>query len=158
MLIKHKQRQSKTFTKTYRIPIMSLTSSSSTSLATVMATSTAFHLIGSKFAAASTVLSANIGKKPSSFETTPTRFLGEECMPFSSRFRQNKTDTGILGCTDPNSICVKDTLSSLGGRCISQDAGRRELQDAEDYCTEKCTGNGACEGLSQDFDQIQIQY
>ena len=36
-------------------------------------------------------------------------------MPFSSRFRQNKTDTGILGCTDPNSICVKDTLSSLGG-------------------------------------------
>ena len=85
------------------------------------------------------------------FETAQTRFLGEECMPFSSRFRQNKTDTGILGCTDPNSICVKDTLSSLGGRCVSQDAGRRELQDAEDYCTEKCTGNSACEGLSQDF-------
>ena len=77
--------------------------------------------------------------------------LGEECS-FAASFmlRANQADTGVLGCTDPQSICVEDELSSLGGRCTSNVIVSRELQNTP-ACNEKCTGNNACQGLTQDF-------
>ena len=130
---------------------------SSTSLATAMATSTAFHLIGSRFAVASAVLSVNEGMPSRHLDTvTESALLGEECIPlFSSKLRSERNaDMGILGCPEPGLVCARDELSSLGGRCVSRDTvGHRKLQyGGGNYtCLEKCTGDGACEGLSQDF-------
>ena len=128
--------------------------SSSTSLATAMATSTVFHLIGSRFAVASAVLSTNEGMMhDSNFDIKQSPLLGEECVPlFSPKLRERNADVGVLGCPEAGLVCKRDELSSLGGRCVSQDAlGHRKLQDEEEYCPEKCTGEKACEGLSQDF-------
>eukprot|EP00956_Cyclotella_meneghiniana_P000382 scaffold441_cov21-Cyclotella_meneghiniana.AAC.1 len=130
--------------------------SSSTSLATAMAASTAFHLIGSRFAVASAVLSNNEGMHDNpllDIEQSP--LLGEECLPlFSPKHRERNADVGVLGCPEAGLVCKRDELSSLGGRCVSRDAAghNRKLQDdEEEYCPEKCTGDGACEGLSQEF-------
>ena len=86
---------------------------------------------------------------------TQSALLGEECIPlFSSKLgSERNADMGILGCPELGLVCARDELSSLGGRCVSQDAvGHRKLQSGGDYsCLEKCTGDGACEGLSQDF-------
>ena len=129
--------------------------SSSTSLATAIATSTVFHLTGSRFAVASAVLSNNEGVVLSSdMDIEHSPLLGEECVPlFSPKLRERNADVGVLGCPEAGLVCKRDELSSLGGRCVSQDAaGHRKLQDdEEEYCPEKCTGDGACEGLSQDF-------
>ena len=129
--------------------------SSSTLLATAMATSTVFHLIGSRFAVASAVLSNNEGVVLSSdMDIEHSPLLGEECVPLLSpkHHRERSADIGVLGCPEAGLVCQMDKLSSLGGRCVSQDAvGHRKLLDEEEYCPEKCTGEKACEGLSQDF-------
>ena len=76
---------------------------------------------------------------------------GEECsVVVSSKLRGYGSDTGILGCTDPKAVCVEDKLSSLGGRCASSAIVSRALQSTP-ACTQKCTGEGACEGLTLDF-------
>ena len=133
--------------------------SSSTLLATAMATSTVFHLIGSRFAVASAVLSNNEGMihihDSNLLDIEQSPLLGEECVPlFSPKLRERSADIGVLGCPEAGLVCKRDELSSLGGRCVSRDAAghNRKLQDDEgEYCPEKCTGDGACEGLSQDF-------
>ena len=77
--------------------------------------------------------------------------LGEECS-FAASFKlgAHQADTGVLGCTDPQSICVEDELSSLGGRCTSTVIVSRELQDTAP-CATKCTGANACQGLTPAF-------
>jgi hypothetical protein len=61
--------------------------------------------------------------------------------------RGQPADPGILGCSDPDYICVEDELSSLGGRCAPRAVAGRELQHTPP-CTSKCSDNG-CTGLSQ---------
>ena len=119
-----------------------------------MTASTAFHLIGSRFAVASAVLSTNEGMHDSNLDIEQSPLLGEECVPLFShmRVREHVADVGVLGCHEAGLVCKRDELSSLGGRCVSRDAlGHRKLQNEEEYCPEKCTGVGACEGLPQDF-------
>ena len=120
-----------------------------------MAASAAFHLIGSRFAVASAVLSNNEGMihihDSNLLDIEQSPLSGEECVPLL--LRERIADVGVLGCPEAGLVCKRDEHSSLGGRCVSQDAaGHRKLQDdEEEYCPEKCTGDGACEGLSQDF-------
>ena len=90
-------------------------------------------------------------------ETSPggsdanTSSLGEECsFAASFKLRAYQADTGVLGCSDPQSICVEDELSSLGGRCTSTAFVSRELQNTP-ACTQKCTPASACAGLSATF-------
>ena len=75
---------------------------------------------------------------------------GEECSFVTSlQLKRPEADTGILGCK-PNYVCVEDSLSSLGGRCVMGEKVHRHLQNTP-ACTAKCTGTDACRGLSQDF-------
>ena len=89
-------------------------------------------------------------------ETSPggsdanTSSLGEECsFAASFKLRAYQADTGVLGCSDPQSICVEDELSSLGGRCTSTAFVSRELQFVA--CPQKCDPPAACAGLSPTF-------
>ena len=78
-------------------------------------------------------------------------FHGEECaFVASSKLRGYDADTGILGCTDTDAICVEDKLSSLGGRCTSSAIVKRRLQSTQP-CNAKCTGINACQNLTQTF-------
>lgn len=76
--------------------------------------------------------------------------IGEECSFVTSlQLKSQEADTGILRC-NPNYICVEDSLSSLGGRCVISKKVHRNLQNTP-ACSVKCTGTDACRGLSQDF-------
>ena len=75
-----------------------------------------------------------------------TRTLGEECYFVSSGLRSNDADTEILGCAE-GFVCEEHSHSSLGGFCVSPYMKQRGLTS----CTTKCTGDLACEGLSNDF-------
>lgn len=71
--------------------------------------------------------------------------INQECT-FLSVLEQTTADSGILGC-GTGSICIEDTLSSLGGRCVSAlDSEERQMQS----CV-KCTGTKACLGLTTEF-------
>ncbi|KAL7517481.1 hypothetical protein ACHAWX_002400 [Stephanocyclus meneghinianus] len=71
--------------------------------------------------------------------------INQECT-FLSVLEQTTADSGILGC-GTGSICIEDTLSSLGGRCVSAlDSEERQMQS----CV-KCTGTKACLGLTTAF-------
>lgn len=81
--------------------------------------------------------------------------LGKECLFSNSYYAEGgRADTGILGCSDPQYVCVEDSLSSLGGRCAPAVMAHRELQSTYD-CLEKCTGIDACNGS---LDPIYIGY
>ena len=74
-----------------------------------------------------------------------TYLLNQECT-FVSDLEQTTADPGILGC-ETGSICIEDTLSSLGGRCVfALDSEERQLQS----CV-KCSGTKACQGLTTAF-------
>jgi hypothetical protein len=74
-----------------------------------------------------------------------TYLLNQECT-FVSDLEQTTADSGILGC-ETGSICIEDTLSSLGGRCVfALDSEERQLQS----CV-KCSGTKACQGLTTAF-------
>lgn len=75
--------------------------------------------------------------------------LGEECLFSKSYYLKGGiADTGILGCSDPEYVCIEDSLSSLGGRCAPPAVAHRELQKTPP-CTVKCTGTDACLGVDQ---------
>ena len=122
---------------------------SSSSLFTALTTSRALFSIGSNSVVAAAVDTAYLGE--TDLSDAKTASLGEECsVVVSSKLRGYGSDTGILGCTDPKAFCVEDKLSSLGGRCASSAIVSRALQSTP-ACTQKCTGEGACEGLTLDF-------
>ena len=73
----------------------------------------------------------------------------QECSFASSGLRLNEADIGILGCAE-DFVCVEDSRSSLGGRCVIADMKHRDLQGTA-ACDTKCTGTDACAGLSKDF-------
>jgi hypothetical protein len=123
----------------------------SSSFSAAIAASQAFLRIGTTTAVAKSVNVAyeNQSQKQNTNEST---YADEECL-FVSSFNSRKVnaDVGILlSCSDPEHICIEDRKSSLGGRCVSIESERRELQSTP-TCTAKCTGELACEGLSQDF-------
>lgn len=77
------------------------------------------------------------------------RSHGKECSYVSSGLRGNEADTGVLGCAD-SFICVEDSHSSLGGRCVveSRDLSVNRLHRDLQTCTTKCEGFMACYFLS----------
>jgi hypothetical protein len=90
----------------------------------------------------------------------------EECTPFHAR---RQTDIGILAsCFNPEDVCVTDTSSSFGGRCVgssdvTQVMDERIEQERHLMVTQQCTySNGttggvkckgwhACWGLDEQF-------
>ncbi|KAL3803335.1 hypothetical protein HJC23_009299 [Cyclotella cryptica] len=104
--------------------------------------------MGSNTAVASTVDFVHeweveqIGLKKRSSSDEECAFRGTS---FTSHLRGNEVDAGILGCSDPEYVCIKDALSLLGGRCVVAAAAHRELQNTPD-CAVKCTGTDACTG------------
>ena len=124
---------------------------SSSSLFAALAASRPLFSIGPNSAVAAAVDMAYVGETDVLDANTAT--LGEECaFVASSKLRGYDADTGILGCTDPDAICVEDKLSSLGGRCTSSALVKRGLQNTNTtLCVAKCTGTNACRGLSQTF-------
>lgn len=95
--------------------------------------------------------------------------IGEECNDFTSKELEDTAinhevataaDVGILKC-DLSSVCLPDTTSSRGGRCIqsSSMARARVLRlesktssesSTTDRCL-KCVGTEACAGLTAEF-------
>eukprot|EP00804_Cyclotella_cryptica_P000251 CCRYP_010194-RB/>CCRYP_010194-RB protein AED:0.08 eAED:0.08 QI:227/1/1/1/0.72/0.61/26/1764/612 len=70
---------------------------------------------------------------------------GEECSFSNSYYLKGSgADTGILGCSDPEYVCIQDSLSSLGGRCAPAAMAHCKLFNTT--CTVKCTGTDACTG------------
>jgi hypothetical protein len=71
----------------------------------------------------------------------------KECDFVSSfKLRGSDADAGILGCTNPEYVCVEDGRSSLGGRCVPDVFDHRRLQYSKPACTTKYTGVDACGG------------
>jgi hypothetical protein len=123
---------------------------SSSSLVAAVAASRSLFAMGTNSAVASAV---DFAYKSESdlMDENDASMLGDECyFAMSSSLRGHEADAGILGCTDPEYICVEDELSSLGGRCAPIKMMHRDLQDTP-ACTAKCTGTDACKGLTQDF-------
>ncbi|KAL7508230.1 hypothetical protein ACHAXN_008534 [Cyclotella atomus] len=131
----------------HHLPNMRL-SISATSFAAAVAASQALLRLGSNSAVASAVDVAYekhderlqaAGEHPS---------LDEECdFVTSFKLRGSDADAGILGCTNPEYVCVEDDSSSRGGRCVPDVFAHRKLQTSNTPpCTTKCTGIGACGG------------
>lgn len=122
----------------------------STPLVTVIASSQALSLVGPNLDVVSAVDLAYESEN-NRLDSKHSHSLGEECLfVVSSKLRGYDADTGILGCTDTNAICVEDKLSSLGGRCTSSAIVKRRLQSTQP-CNAKCTGINACQNLTQTF-------
>ena len=124
---------------------------SSSSLVAAVATSGVHHAVGTNSAVASAIDFAYSSKSELLDKNNGTLKLGEECyFAVSSSLRGHEADAGILGCTDPEFVCVEDEISSLGGRCAPIKMVHRDLQDTP-ACSTKCEGVDACKGLDQNF-------
>lgn len=90
---------------------------SSTSFAAAVASQSLF-LLDSNSAVVSAVDIA-FEKQDGHLEDSKTSPLDKEC-DFVSSFKlcSSDSDAGILGCTNPEYVCVEDGRSSLGGRCV----------------------------------------
>jgi hypothetical protein len=103
-------------------------------------------LFDTKSAVASAVDMA-FESKTEHLDANTSIFHNKECSFVTSfKLRGQPADSGILGCSDPDYICVEDELSSLGGRCAPRAVAGRELQNTP-ACTSKCTGTDACKGV-----------
>lgn len=83
--------------------------------------------------------------------------FGEECS-FVNSFQRHEVeaDVGILTCSSPNHLCIRDTSSALGGRCTLNttynNSTRGYLTEERELQTcAKCVGNKACDKLSESF-------
>ena len=108
-------------------------------------------------------------KSTNSTLSNMNHMAGAECIPQdgSNEEDYDKVDLGILnGCNDPDHVCVEDASSPARGICVDSSSltdnldsnqnirGHRRLlqcQYKNGTSGVKCTGNGACGGLSNDF-------
>ena len=77
---------------------------------------------------------------------TQKLFFYEECSFALSRLRGNIVETRSMDCPE-DFVCVENSLSSLGGHCVSINQKQRNIQT---ICN-KCEPFSACAGLSADF-------
>lgn len=116
---------------------------SSISLTAAFAASQTLFLSASSLAAAS-VLDISSENEAKQLDYSKSSSVGQECSFSNSYLKGTGADTGILGCGEPEYICVEDALSSLGGRCAPANVIHRKLFNTT--CTAKCTGDSACDG------------
>ena len=117
---------------------------SSLSITAAFAASQTLFLSASSSAAAS-VVDISYENEAKQLDYSKSASVGQECSFSNSYLKGTGADTGILGCSDPEYVCVEDALSSLGGRCAPASVVHRELQNTP-ACTAKCTGADACDG------------
>ena len=106
-------------------------------------------LSSTAIAAVSTSLLLEVKSATAAVGIAYSESLVEECSFASFGLRGHEADAGILSCTE-GYVCVEDGRSSLGGHCVSVNTVHRDLQDTQP-CNTKCEGEGACDGLTEDF-------
>ncbi len=116
---------------------------SSLSLTVALAASQTLFLSASSLADAS-VLDISYENEANQLDYNKSSSLGQECSFSTSYLKGTGADTGILGCGEPEYVCVEDALSTLGGRCAPAAEVHRKLFNTT--CTVKCTGDRACNG------------
>jgi hypothetical protein len=72
----------------------------------------------------------------------------DECSFVNSGEQHVQPDIGIL-CSNPNHVCIEDSTSSRGGRCV--DLGTTIAEERDLQSCVKCAGNLACANLTQAF-------
>eukprot|EP00956_Cyclotella_meneghiniana_P035659 scaffold116902_cov58-Cyclotella_meneghiniana.AAC.2 len=76
---------------------------------------------------------------------------GVECTVENSVIVQKSPDVGVLSC-GVGEICIEDSTSSVGGRCmvlVADDEPALELQEERQLSCKKCEGNLACYKVDQ---------
>lgn len=121
------------------------------------------------------VLASVLDATNGSLEYVHDNYFFEECSFDASGQSSPNIDVGVLNCANPGHECVRDSTSSLGGRCTlrldySDGVEERKLQtcikcQGVDACKNvpqaiidnkigcgSCNGANACHGLSCEYD------
>ena len=112
-------------------------------------TATIASIGGAAYLATSTAVAASVSvayENPGSIRAASKSHLGMECS-FEKGALTVSPDVGVLSC-DTGEMCVEDSTSRYGGRCVVSEAKVAVEPQRELQC-DKCTGIGACFNANQ---------